>query len=122
MLIEDDEDPILESELRASVEALWSLRFRGHAMERTHRPAQLTPVAATPQPVVESTGDKVTARLPSGESVEILLHGATVTSWKSASGEENLWLSDKAILDGSKAVRGGIPVVFPVSASSIWVI
>ncbi|KAL9084947.1 MAG: hypothetical protein Q9165_007813 [Trypethelium subeluteriae] len=55
----------------------------------------------------------VTATLPTGESVEILLHGATVISWKSG-GVENLWLSEKAVLDGSKPVRGGIPVVFPV--------
>lgn len=45
--------------------------------------------------------------------VRILKHGATVTSWKQG-GEERLWLSDNAVLDGSKAVRGGIPLVFPV--------
>jgi Aldose 1-epimerase len=85
-------------------------------MERAHRPAQLNPSAAAPQPVVESTDSKVSARLPTGDSVEVLLFGATVLSWKSANGTENLWLSDKAILDGSKPVRGGIPVVFPVSS------
>lgn len=52
-----------------------------------------------------------------GESVEILLFGATITSWKSG-GEEKLWLSSGAKLDGSKAVRGGIPLVFPVGGSS----
>jgi len=35
-----------------------------------------------------------------------------VTCWKS-NGMENLWLSQAAKLDGSKPVRGGIPVVFP---------
>ncbi|OJJ44541.1 hypothetical protein ASPZODRAFT_134623 [Penicilliopsis zonata CBS 506.65] len=42
------------------------------------------------------------------------MYGATVTSWKLADGKEQLFLSEKAILDGSKPIRGGIPVVFPV--------
>ncbi|BFZ53021.1 hypothetical protein PYCC9005_000044 [Savitreella phatthalungensis] len=48
----------------------------------------------------------------SGDRAKISLHGATVLSWKSF-GHERLFLSDKAILDGSKAIRGGIPLVFP---------
>lgn len=45
---------------------------------------------------------------------EICLFGATVTSWQHGdSGVERLFVSTKAILDGSKAIRGGIPVVFP---------
>ncbi|KAG6884787.1 hypothetical protein C0992_005769, partial [Termitomyces sp. T32_za158] len=53
-----------------------------------------------------------------GSSVEILLYGATIISWKSGSLQdptpiERLFLSSKAALDGSKPVRGGIPVVFP---------
>jgi len=43
---------------------------------------------------------------------EIFLYGATVTSWK-VSGEEMLYLSPKSAMDGSKAVRGGIPICFP---------
>ncbi|KAF2468542.1 galactose mutarotase-like protein [Lindgomyces ingoldianus] len=89
-------------------------------VDRANRPSALNaPSAAAPAPQVEITGSgtssKVTATLPSGESVEVLLYGATVISWKSNGGKaENLWLSEKAALDGSKAVRGGIPVVFPV--------
>lgn len=45
--------------------------------------------------------------------VKILKFGGTVISWKHK-GDEKLWLSDAAKLDGSKAVRGGIPLVFPV--------
>lgn len=56
------------------------------------------------------------ATLPTGDSVEVLTYGATVVSWKS-NGKENLWLSSAAKLDGSKPVRGGIPVVFPVRCS-----
>ena len=43
-----------------------------------------------------------------------MLYGATIISWKDGSGEERLWLSEAAKLDGSKAVRGGVPLVFPV--------
>lgn len=50
-------------------------------------------------------------------SVTILKYGATVLSWR-VHGKEQLWLSEKAVLDGSKAVRGGIPLVFPVFGKS----
>ncbi len=47
----------------------------------------------------------------------ILFYGATVVSWKvpneTAQPEERLFVSSKAFTDGSKPVRGGIPVVFP---------
>lgn len=45
-------------------------------------------------------------------SCNIHLYGATIVSWISG-GEEKLFLSEKAHLDGSKAVRGGVPLVFP---------
>ena len=48
----------------------------------------------------------------------MLLFGATIVSWKDAKGVEKLWVSEAAKTDGSKAVRGGVPVVFPVSNSS----
>ncbi|EUC49190.1 hypothetical protein COCMIDRAFT_2047 [Bipolaris oryzae ATCC 44560] len=89
-------------------------------VERANRPSALNAPAATgPSPQVDIVGEagsqKVVARLPSGESVEVLLYGATVTSWKSNGGRtENLWLSEAADLTGKKPVRGGIPVVFPV--------
>ncbi|TCD71522.1 DNA polymerase zeta [Steccherinum ochraceum] len=67
---------------------------------------------------VEQSQDKLVLKHPKGPSVEILLYGATVTSWKSGSKTspepiERLFVSSKAALDGSKPVRGGIPVVFP---------
>ena len=75
-----------------------------------------------PQPTVSFSDDnaRVTAELPTGESVSILLYGATVLSWKDAQGNEKLWLSEGAKLDGSKAVRGGVPLVFPVSLFLRW--
>ncbi|CAN3357096.1 glucose-6-phosphate 1-epimerase [Diutina catenulata] len=65
-------------------------------------------------PITEHA-DKVVVSLPDhpDTTVEILKFGATVTSW-TQQGAEQLWLSDAARLDGSKAVRGGIPLVFPV--------
>ncbi|ROW10867.1 hypothetical protein VPNG_05397 [Cytospora leucostoma] len=85
-------------------------------VDRPNKPSALaaTPQQQLPQGTVNIEDGLVRASLPTGETVEVLLHGATVTSWKDANGEEKLWLSEKAVLDGSKAVRGGIPVVFPV--------
>ncbi|QRV76169.1 glucose-6-phosphate isomerase [Ceratobasidium sp. AG-Ba] len=62
---------------------------------------------------------KVTLTTAAGSSVEILFYGATVLSWKAApagsssSPVERLFVSKKAILDGSVQVRGGIPIAFP---------
>lgn len=86
-------------------------------VDRRNKPSALaaTPVQPPQAQVTISDGSsRVTAVLPTGESVEILLYGATVLSWKDASGDEKLWLSEGAKLDGTKAVRGGIPLVFPV--------
>ncbi|KAK4238097.1 galactose mutarotase-like domain-containing protein [Achaetomium macrosporum] len=88
-------------------------------VERANKPKPPT-LSSTPglppQPTVTFSDDnsRVIAELPTGERVEVLLYGATVISWKDAQGNEKLWLSEAAKLDGSKAVRGGIPVVFPV--------
>lgn len=83
-------------------------------VERSHKPAAIN-AQSTPEETatVIADSEKVTLKLQTGESVEILLYGATITSWKSG-GEEKLWLSSSAKMDGSKAVRGGIPLVFPV--------
>ncbi|KAL4946642.1 hypothetical protein BDV06DRAFT_208548 [Aspergillus oleicola] len=78
------------------------------------QPAAIGVTATPPQPTISLANNVVQATLPSGESVTVNLHGATVTSWKTAAGQEQLWLSEAAVLDGSKPIRGGIPVVFPV--------
>lgn len=85
-------------------------------VDRPNKPSSITPSNLTQQPVVDISSDssRVTAKLATGESVEVLLYGATILSWKSHSGHENLWISSAASLDGTKPVRGGIPVVFPV--------
>ncbi|GBE78197.1 Glucose-6-phosphate 1-epimerase [Sparassis crispa] len=67
---------------------------------------------------VDVQPDRVVLKHPKGASAEILFYGATVISWKSGSSAnpeaaERLFVSSKAAFDGSKPVRGGIPVVFP---------
>src|SRR5436305_14896187 len=89
-------------------------------VDRPKKPSAIpvSPHPAYPQVDINHSNDRITATLPTGESIEVLLFGATITSWKS-NGKENLFLSEKAVLDGSKAVRGGIPLVFPVGLGSI---
>lgn len=58
-------------------------------------------------------GDRVILTHPLGATATILKYGATCILW-TVGGAERLWLSEGAHLDGSKAVRGGIPLVFPV--------
>jgi glucose-6-phosphate 1-epimerase len=89
-------------------------------VDRANRPSALNaPKSSGPSAQVDVIGEggsqKVVASLPSGESVEVYLFGATVTSWKSNGGKtENLWVSEAADLTGNKPIRGGVPVVFPV--------
>ncbi|KAJ6084126.1 hypothetical protein N7486_010926 [Penicillium sp. IBT 16267x] len=82
-------------------------------MDRSNKPSAIGLGSSLPQSTVSINDNVVEANLPTGESVAIRLYGATVTSWK-VSGQEQLFLSEKAHLDGSKPIRGGIPVVFPV--------
>jgi len=69
-------------------------------------------------PVAE-TNSMIVLSLANGSSAVIYKYGATVTSWKApAAGNqtpvtERLFVSGKAILDGSKPIRGGIPIAFP---------
>jgi len=39
--------------------------------------------------------------------------GGTLLSYKPATGEEVIWLSETAVYDGSKPVRGGVPICWP---------
>lgn len=50
---------------------------------------------------------------PNGAHATVLLHGAHVVSWRPAGGDEQLFLSDRAVFADGQAVRGGIPVCFP---------
>lgn len=48
-----------------------------------------------------------------GVSAEIYLHGAHITSWRLPNGDERLFLSPRAEFAAGKAIRGGVPVIFP---------
>jgi len=52
-----------------------------------------------------------------GAEATISLFGAHLMSWKTADGKERLFLSQRSALDGSAAIRGGIPVIFPQFAT-----
>ncbi|GAB2182267.1 D-hexose-6-phosphate mutarotase [Denitratisoma sp. agr-D3] len=49
----------------------------------------------------------------SGAEAVISRLGAQVLSWKTGDGKERLFLSERAVFDGSRSIRGGIPVCFP---------
>lgn len=54
---------------------------------------------------------------PRGSSAVISLLGGQVLSWMTPDGREHLFLSEKAVFDGSIAIRGGVPVCFPQFAA-----
>ncbi len=65
--------------------------------------------------IVPGAGDlpKLILRAPDGAQAEIYLHGAHVTSWIPAGGQERLFLSQSSQFCAGAPIRGGIPVVFP---------
>ncbi len=48
-----------------------------------------------------------------GASAIVTQLGAQVVSWQTADGRERLFLSERSAFDGSRAIRGGIPVCWP---------
>lgn len=48
-----------------------------------------------------------------GSQVTVYLQGAHVTSWCTRDGEEHLYTSPKALYADGKAIRGGVPLIFP---------
>ena len=54
---------------------------------------------------------------PRGSSAVISRLGGQVLSWITPDGRERLFLSERAVFDGSVPIRGGIPVCFPQFAS-----
>lgn len=53
-----------------------------------------------------------------GARAEIYLHGAHITSWIPAGGEERLFLSQASQFRPGTPIRGGVPVVFPQFGTS----
>ncbi|WEF32781.1 D-hexose-6-phosphate mutarotase [Pseudoduganella chitinolytica] len=50
---------------------------------------------------------------PDGAEATVALYGAHLASWKTADGRERLFMSERSPRDGSAAIRGGVPVIFP---------
>jgi glucose-6-phosphate 1-epimerase len=50
---------------------------------------------------------------PDGAQATVLLHGAHVVSWRTPDGVERLYLSPQSAYENGRAVRGGVPVIFP---------
>lgn len=55
----------------------------------------------------------VRLRTADGAEATMTLYGAHVVSWIPAGGKERLFCSTRSAMDGSKAIRGGIPLIFP---------
>ena len=54
---------------------------------------------------------------PDGAQATVTLFGAHLVSWIPAGGSERLFCSSRSALDGSKAIRGGVPLIFPQFAA-----
>jgi glucose-6-phosphate 1-epimerase len=76
-------------------------------------------VAAPPATRAGAGGLSLVAlRAADGASADVYLHGAHVTSWRPAPGdEERLFLSTRSEFRAGTAIRGGIPVIFPQFAA-----
>lgn len=48
-----------------------------------------------------------------GARAEIYPYGAHLVSWRAPSGRDWLFLSEQALFQKNKAIRGGVPVIFP---------
>lgn len=54
---------------------------------------------------------------PDGACADITLYGAHLVSWKGADQQQRMFMSRRSSLDGSRAIRGGVPVIFPQFAA-----
>lgn len=60
-----------------------------------------------------ATNDAVRLTAPDGATATISLHGAHLLSWQPASAPEQLYVSPRSEFAPGKAIRGGVPVIFP---------
>jgi len=78
--------------------------------------AEETAAAAPPSDAAYTMGERSGMQfviISSGAAtVTIYLHGSHVASWQHG-GKELLFMSENAVYNGTKALRGGIPVCFP---------
>ena len=71
--------------------------------------------SAARAPIVAGAGGlpMVALEAPDGARADVYLHGAHVTSWRPAAGDERLFLSGASEFRPGAAIRGGVPVIFP---------
>ncbi|MGK5009490.1 D-hexose-6-phosphate mutarotase [Janthinobacterium sp. MDB2-8] len=55
----------------------------------------------------------VTIRAADGAQATVTLYGGHLVAWQTSDGQERLFCSRASSLDGSRAIRGGVPVIFP---------
>lgn len=55
----------------------------------------------------------VTIRAADGAQATVTLYGGHLVAWQTSDGQERLFCSRESALDGSRAIRGGVPVIFP---------
>lgn len=48
-----------------------------------------------------------------GAQATVTLYGGHLVSWRTADGQERLFCSSASARDGRRAIRGGVPVIFP---------
>ncbi|WP_295990064.1 D-hexose-6-phosphate mutarotase [Rugamonas sp.] len=73
-------------------------------------------MAATESPIsMIQVGQLAAVRISAADGAQatVALFGAHLLSWKTADGRERIFCSARSALDGSKAIRGGMPVIFP---------
>lgn len=54
---------------------------------------------------------------PDGAQAIVTLYGGHLVSWQTADGRERLFCSALSALDGSRPIRGGVPLIFPQFAA-----
>jgi glucose-6-phosphate 1-epimerase len=70
-------------------------------------------IAGVAQVVAGNGGLPVIRVTTPGASAEIYLHGAQVTAWRPAGGDEVIFVSGRSHWEDGRAIRGGIPICFP---------
>lgn len=60
-----------------------------------------------------ATTDVIRLTAPDGATATLSLHGGHVLSWQPAGAAEQLYLSSRSEFARGKAIRGGVPVIFP---------
>lgn len=92
--------------------------FFPYNKENKYLPAILTQVNMSAQspPIQITVGQNGLNKIilnASGAQAEVYPHGAHVTSWIPASGEERMFLSKASEFGPDASIRGGVPVIFP---------